>query len=68
MLFHGEIDHLVPADQSRLLLTALQSENVAARLQLYPNDGHVFTPMHMLDALQQTVAFFDENLKSVSTD
>jgi acetyl esterase/lipase len=63
LLVHGGTDSLVPADQSRLLLAALESKNVPARLKVYPDEGHIFTPLHMLDALQQAMTFFDRCLK-----
>ena len=63
LLIHGGADNLVPEMQSRLMLAALEAKQVPARLLTYPKDGHVLSPLNMLDALQKSFAFFDQYLK-----
>ncbi|GAB2704950.1 dienelactone hydrolase family protein [Mucilaginibacter koreensis] len=39
-IFHGEKDDVVPADHSRVMITAIQEAGGNPKLTLYPNDTH----------------------------
>lgn len=59
-LAHGAQDHTVPPNQSRLLYDGLRGAKVPVELLILPTKGHGFLG---LQALRQTVAFFDRELR-----
>jgi dipeptidyl aminopeptidase/acylaminoacyl peptidase len=59
----GERDGECPAPQSYEFWHALKTLGVKTQLVVYPNEGHRFVnPDHILDVMQRTVAWFNENL------
>jgi acetyl esterase/lipase len=43
LLIHGEVDDIVPVEQSRSLAEAFERHGVAVRLELFPFEGHSFS-------------------------
>jgi dipeptidyl aminopeptidase/acylaminoacyl peptidase len=59
----GERDGECPAPQSYEFWHALKTLGVKTQLVVYPNEGHRFVnPEHILDVMQRTVAWFNDNL------
>ncbi|MDI6695230.1 MAG: alpha/beta hydrolase [Anaerolineales bacterium] len=69
LILHGDLDRLVPLDQSQRLLAALQTAGVPAELVVVKNAGHGFKPMNgqispsRREIMQKVVQFFEEILK-----
>jgi len=70
LLFHGDSDPLVPIEQSRILLAALQAAGVPVELVIVENAGHGFKPEEgktispsRQEIAQRVVEFFEEQLK-----
>ena len=64
LIMHGEKDPLVPLDQSKLFLSALEKAGAVAKLIVMPNDGHGFKlPENREKQKTETIAFFKECLK-----
>ena len=70
LIFHGEVDQLVPIEQSEILLAKLQAAGVPAELVRVANAGHGFKPdagkninPSRLMIVQMTVEFFEKTLK-----
>lgn len=42
--FHGDADPLVPVDEDRRRVTALEKRGVHADLRVYPGLGHTLSP------------------------
>jgi dipeptidyl aminopeptidase/acylaminoacyl peptidase len=64
LLLHGEADNDVPITQAEELYTALKRRGVEAVLVRYPREGHGATePLHQLDQLERTAAWFDRFLR-----
>ncbi len=70
LLFHGDSDPLVPIEQSRIFLAALQAAGVPAKLVIVENAGHGFKPEEgktispsRQEIAQRVVKFFEEQLK-----
>jgi dipeptidyl aminopeptidase/acylaminoacyl peptidase len=60
LFLHGENDNDVHITQAEEMYTALRRRGIEAELVRYPREGHGFTePMHRLDALERTLAWFD---------
>jgi acetyl esterase/lipase len=70
LLIHGELDRVVPADQSRAFYAVLKSRSVPVELMIIPGADHSFigsneteTRKASLAALSKTFAFIDATLK-----
>ncbi|HEV7843523.1 MAG TPA: S9 family peptidase, partial [Pyrinomonadaceae bacterium] len=64
LLIHGESDNDVHITQAEEMYTALKRRGLEAVLVRYPREGHGFRePLHRLDALERTLAWFDRFLK-----
>jgi dipeptidyl aminopeptidase/acylaminoacyl peptidase len=64
LLIHGEADNDVHITQAEEMYTALKRRGIEAVLVRYPREGHGFRePLHRLDALERTLAWFDRFLK-----
>ena len=60
----GEHDAECPSSQSYEFWRALKTLGVPTKLIIYPGEGHMFIdPVHQVDRLEQTVAWFDKYLK-----
>ena len=61
LVIHGELDYRVPVTQGLQLFTALQSQKVASRLLVFPDEGHwVLKPQNTLLWYGQFLAWVDE--------
>jgi dipeptidyl aminopeptidase/acylaminoacyl peptidase len=64
LLIHGEADNDVHITQAEEMYMALKRRGLEAVLVRYPREGHGFRePLHRLDALERTLAWFDRFLK-----
>jgi dipeptidyl aminopeptidase/acylaminoacyl peptidase len=64
LLIHGEQDNDVHITQAEEMYMALRRRGVETVLARYPREGHGFRePLHRLDALERTLAWFDKFLK-----
>jgi dipeptidyl aminopeptidase/acylaminoacyl peptidase len=64
LLIHGEQDNDVHITQAEEMYTALKRRGLETVLVRYPREGHGFRePLHRLDALERTLAWFDRFLK-----
>lgn len=65
LLIHGERDGIVPLRQSRIMERALSKAGKSVKLITYPNEGHGgWSHDNEIDAVKQTVAFFEPHLAS----
>jgi dipeptidyl aminopeptidase/acylaminoacyl peptidase len=64
LFIHGEQDNDVHITQAEEMYMALKRRGVETALVRYPREGHGFhEPRHRVDALQRTLAWFDQFLK-----
>jgi dipeptidyl aminopeptidase/acylaminoacyl peptidase len=64
LLIHGEQDNDVHITQAEEMYTALKRRGIETVLVRYPREGHGFRePLHRVDALERTLAWFDRFLK-----
>ncbi|HEX8847476.1 MAG TPA: S9 family peptidase [Pyrinomonadaceae bacterium] len=64
LLIHGEQDNDVHITQAEEMYTALKRRGIETVLVRYPREGHgLREPLHRLDALERTLAWFDKFLK-----
>ncbi len=70
LILHGEVDTLVPIEQSQILLVKLQAAGVPAELVTVANAGHSFRPEDgksinptRKEIAQMVVKFFEEQLR-----
>jgi dipeptidyl aminopeptidase/acylaminoacyl peptidase len=60
----GERDIECPAPQTREFWHAMKAMNVPTSVMIYPGEGHgLRDPEHLADAMQRTIAWFDQYLK-----
>jgi len=60
----GDRDGECPAPQSYEFWHAIKAQGVKTKFIVYPGEGHHFhDPKHVADLAQQTIAWFNENLK-----
>ncbi|HEU5117673.1 MAG TPA: prolyl oligopeptidase family serine peptidase, partial [Isosphaeraceae bacterium] len=57
-------DPLVPYDQAIMLAEAMTSAGVPGRVELIAGGGHGFAKPDMDRTMQETLDFFDKNLKT----
>ncbi|HKR02630.1 MAG TPA: S9 family peptidase [Pyrinomonadaceae bacterium] len=61
---HGEQDNDVHITQAEEMYTALRRRGIESVLVRYPREGHgLREPLHRLDALERTLAWFDKYLR-----
>lgn len=65
LIMHGDIDSLVPLDQSTLFKIALEAAGVKVKLHVVKGGGHGFWNDELLGMVR---SFFDENLKPKAAD
>ncbi|HEV7797568.1 MAG TPA: S9 family peptidase, partial [Pyrinomonadaceae bacterium] len=64
LFIHGEQDNDVHITQAEEMYTALRRRGVESVLVRYPREGHgLREPKHRVDALERTLAWFDQYLK-----
>jgi dipeptidyl aminopeptidase/acylaminoacyl peptidase len=60
LLLHGELDPVVPVDQSIALADAVRAAGGDVELVVYPGEGHGFRqPSNQLDEIERIAAFLD---------
>ena len=64
LILHGERDTIVPVAEAHKLQRALEARNVPHEIKIYPNEGHVLSPLAGLDAARRTMAFLNRHLGS----
>ncbi len=57
LVLHGEDDRIVPVSEAKQLAKGLAEHGVPFELQVYPNEGHNFSPLTALDAARRTMSF-----------
>jgi carboxymethylenebutenolidase len=57
LVLHGEDDPIVPVSEARRLAKGLADHGVPFDLQVYPKEGHNFSPLTALDAARRTMGF-----------
>ena len=62
LILHGEDDRIVPVSEARKLQQALEARGVAHEVRIYPNEGHVLSPLAGLDAARRTMLFLARHL------
>jgi glycerophosphoryl diester phosphodiesterase len=60
ILFHGGKDPLVDVSQAKNLYKKLQELNVAAQLEIYPEEKHGLGPASLIDAFAKTLTWLDK--------
>jgi len=64
LIMHGDMDQLVPLEQSRLLEARLKDAGVSVRLKVVKEAGHAGREWTKRDVIKQVRSFFDRTLKS----
>ncbi len=59
LIFHGELDPLVPISQSIALKEKLQQANVPVQMVTYPNEGHGWTGDNLTDSYNRISTFLN---------
>lgn len=62
LILHGEQDEIVPVAEAHKLQRALEVRSVPHEIKIYPNEGHLLSPLASLDAARRTMAFLDRYL------
>ncbi|WP_445736498.1 alpha/beta hydrolase fold domain-containing protein [Mariniflexile sp.] len=62
IVFHGEIDVIVPIYQSNWLVGKLNENKVANQYKKYPWEGHDFNSTNLNDCALKMVSFFKEHM------
>jgi carboxymethylenebutenolidase len=62
IILHGALDPISSVDSAYALQSMLQSFGAPYELEIYPNEGHVFSPSDQMKGLQQILAFFQTYL------
>lgn len=67
MIFHGEMDAVVPVHQSRVFAQRVRTAGGTAELQVYPDEGHGFRqPAHQLDEYRRAGDFLARHVPVAS--
>jgi carboxymethylenebutenolidase len=66
LILHGEKDYTVPVSEAHKLKKAFEETGTEFEMKLYPNAGHAFSGMDMLDAGQRTLSFLERKLKKTA--
>jgi len=64
LIQHGDADVIVPLEQSRILLAALQKAGVEATLTVLPGAGHAGAPLFTEENHKTILEFLDKHLKA----
>jgi acetyl esterase/lipase len=62
LIFHGDMDYVVPVSQSTSLKAKLESVNAKVEIKLYTGEGHGWYGNNLLDTYARTVAFIKQNV------
>jgi carboxymethylenebutenolidase len=63
LILHGERDYTVPVSEAHKLKKLFEDTGTDFEMKLYPNAGHGFGGLDLLDAGQRTVDFLERRLK-----
>jgi len=63
LILHGEKDTTVPVSEAHKLKQMFEQTGTDFEMKLYPNAGHAFSGMDLLDAGQRTLNFLERKLK-----
>jgi carboxymethylenebutenolidase len=63
LILHGERDYTVPVSEAHKLKRMFEETGTEFEMKLYPNAGHGFGGLDLLDAGQRTVNFLERKLK-----
>lgn len=64
IFFHGGEDKVVPAEQSEMMVKALQDKGIPTEYHFYPLEGHGFRQSEtMIDTLEKELRFYQRFLK-----
>lgn len=65
LIFHGELDPLVPVEQARRFEAALKQANIESELVIFPDEGHGFTQEKNIQVfIEKLFAFLEKHLKN----
>jgi carboxymethylenebutenolidase len=64
LILHGERDYTVPVTEANKLKKMFDETGTEYEIKLYPNAGHGFGGMDLLDAGQRTISFLEKRLKN----
>src|SRR5882724_7448236 len=67
LILHGDADTVVPVAEAYSLQKALDERKVPYEIQIYPGEGHNFTPAARTDADARTLKFFEKFLAGLQT-
>ena len=62
LILHGEQDTVVPVSEARALDTLLTRLDIPHQIQLFPGEGHWFSPTTQLHILQSIATFLSKHL------
>jgi dipeptidyl aminopeptidase/acylaminoacyl peptidase len=69
LVLHGEVDPVVPVDQSRVLVERVRATGGHAELHVYPGEGHGFRQRdHQLDEFHRVEGFLSRHVRVASTE
>ena len=66
LIIHGDADFLVPIQQAKLMIEALESDGVEAELIVRPGAGHGWAKIS--DDLELFADWFDKHLKAEESE
>jgi dienelactone hydrolase len=64
LILHGERDSTVPVTEAHKLKKLFEETGTEYEIKLYPNAGHAFSGMDLLDSGQRTLNFLERKLKA----
>jgi dipeptidyl aminopeptidase/acylaminoacyl peptidase len=68
LVLHGEVDPVVPVDQSRVLAERVRAAGGVAELHVYPGEGHGFRQRdHQLDEFHRIEGFLSRHVRVASS-
>ncbi len=63
-ILQGELDRVVPKEQSEEIVEAVKARGGIVEYKLYPGEGHGFSQeKNMKDALERELGFYEKVLK-----
>jgi carboxymethylenebutenolidase len=62
LVLHGEADTIVPVAEAHRLVAKLKAIGTPFDVRIYPNEGHVLSPVAGFDAARRIVAFLNEHI------
>ena len=63
LLLHGELDDIVPLNQSQEMASALKRSGVETKLVIMPQEGHpAWSDYHEIQAMNEVAAFLQAHI------